>query len=219
MAIAPDGSPVPLYLALPGDDEAAVVASVAHAGATVLELGCGAGRVTRPLVALGFRVTGVDNSADMLAHVTGVTGVTTVLADLETLRLEQRFDVVVLASHFVNVVLDAERLAFLRTCAYHVRDDGAVLVERYPPGWVRTAQPSRRELFGVVLDFHDAKHEGDVLHATMTYEVDGATFDQTFTAVDVDDDRLARDAEQSGLVIDRVLDDARTWVVLRRPRA
>src|SRR4051794_5275566 len=59
MAIAPDGSPVPLYLALPGDDEAAVIASAAPAGATVLELGCGAGRVTRPLVARGFRVTGV----------------------------------------------------------------------------------------------------------------------------------------------------------------
>jgi SAM-dependent methyltransferase len=214
MAIAPDGSPVPLYLALPGDDEAAVIASVAPAGGPVLELGCGAGRVTRPLVALGFDVTGVDNSADMLAHVRGAT---TVLADLVTLRLEERFDVVVLASHFVNCA-EAERVAFLRTCAHHVRDGGIVLVERYPPGWARDAVPSRRERFGVVFDLHDVRHEGDVLRATITYEIAGVSYDQTFSAVDVDDDELARSASEAGLFIDRVLDDDRTWVLLR-PRA
>ncbi len=215
MAVAPDGSPAARYLALPGDDEAAVIASVPPARATVLELGCGAGRVTHPLVARGYRVTGVDNNAEMLARVSGAT---TVLADLTTLRLDERFDVVVLASHFVNDVDEARRVAFLRTCAHHVRDDGIVLVERYPPGWVHDAAPSRRERSGVVFDLHDVRHEGDVLHATMTYEVGGASHDQTFSAVDVDDDRLARDAGEAGLVIERVLDEARTWVVLR-PRA
>jgi hypothetical protein len=123
--------------------------------------------------------------------------------------------VVVLASHFVNVVDDHERLALLRTCAHHARDDGVVLVQRYPPGWVPDAEPSRREQHGVVLDLHDLRHDGAVLHATMTYVVDGITYDQTFAAVDVDDERLASDSAPAGLVIDRVLDEPRTWVVLR----
>jgi SAM-dependent methyltransferase len=216
MAVAPDGSPVALYLALPGDDEAERIASVAKAGATVLELGCGAGRVTRPLLAHGLRVTGVDDSAEMLAQVTGTT---TVLADITTLRLDERFDLVVLASHFVNVTDEPERLAFLRTCAHHVRGDGAVLVQRYPPGWVRDAAPSRREQSGVVIELHDVTHDdAGRMHATMTYVVDGAVYDQTFSAIDVDDDRLALDAERVELVIDRVLDDERAWVLLR-PRA
>jgi SAM-dependent methyltransferase len=216
MAVAPDGSPVALYLALPGDDEAERIASVAPRGATVLELGCGAGRVTRLLAARGLRVTGVDNSADMLAHVTGAT---TVLADITSLRLDERFDLVVLASHFVNVPGEPERLAFLRTCAHHVHADGAVLVQRYPPGWVRDAAPSRREQSGVGIELHDVTHDDTGrLHATMTYVVDGAYYDQTFSAIDVDDDRLSLDAEQVGLVIDRVLDEDRAWVLLR-PRA
>src|SRR5690348_16970574 len=110
MAVAPDGSPVALYLKLPGDREARVIASVAPTPATLLELGCGAGRVTRHLVELGYRVTAVDNSAAMLEHVTGAE---TVLADIADLDVGRRFDVVVLASHFVNVVGEAERIALL----------------------------------------------------------------------------------------------------------
>jgi SAM-dependent methyltransferase len=201
-----------LYLKLPGGREAGVIASVAAPGADVLELGCGPGRVTRELVALGFRVTGVDNSEAMLAHVTFAD---TVLADVETLQLERRFDVVVLASNFVNVPDRGMRVGLLGTCARHVRDGGLVLVERYAPGWVTEAAPSRRERFGVVFDLHDVERVGEVLHATMTYEFDGASFDQRFTAVDVDDERLAIDAATAGLVIERVIDDDAAWVVLR----
>ncbi len=43
----------------------------AGAGASILELGCGAGRVTHPLVALGHPVVAVDESPEMLAHVRG----------------------------------------------------------------------------------------------------------------------------------------------------
>jgi SAM-dependent methyltransferase len=201
-----------VYLKLPGKREAGVVASVAAPGAEVLELGCGPGRVTRALVALGFRVTGVDNSEAMLAHVTFTH---TVLADIEALQLDQQFDVVMLASNFVNAPDQGQRVALLRTCARHVRDSGLVLVERYAPGWVNEAAPSRRERLGVVFDLHDVEHNGEVLHATMTYEVDGESFDQRFTAVDVDDERLSIDAATAGLVMERLLDDDATWVVLR----
>ena len=38
-------------------------------GASILELGCGTGRILKPLAALGHLVHGVDDSPGMLAHV------------------------------------------------------------------------------------------------------------------------------------------------------
>ena len=55
------------------------------AGGSILELGCGPGRITRFLIALGHEVTAVDDSPAMLEHVTGAR---TVSADLYTLELD-----------------------------------------------------------------------------------------------------------------------------------
>ncbi len=214
MAVAPDGSPVGLYLRLSGREEAATISAVVPERSEILELGCGAGRVTHELIARGHRVTAVDNSTEMLEHVVGAR---TVLADIEALRLDERFDVVLLASHFVNVPDPGARIAQLCTCAAHVRSGGVVLIERYPPGWVATASPGRSEREGVSIELRDVSRSGDgVMHATMRYEFDGQRFDQAFSAVDVDDARLALDAGKAGLVVDRFLDDRASWVVLRR---
>ena len=45
MGVAPDGSPVAIYLALSGAREAELVASAIPENASILELGCGTGRV------------------------------------------------------------------------------------------------------------------------------------------------------------------------------
>lgn len=101
-AVAPDGSPVSLYRTLPGDAEARFISSALPAGAPILELGCGAGRVTRHLVALGHHVTGVDNSPAMLAEIEEMEGAEGVFGDLLTLDLSpRRWPVVLLASHFM----------------------------------------------------------------------------------------------------------------------
>lgn len=210
-AVAPDGSPVAVYRRLPGDREAAVVAGAVPPGSTVLELGCGAGRVTHLLVALGYRVTAVDESPAMLA---AVRGAATVLDDVACLDLGRRFDAVLLGSHFVNVADATLRRSFLATCARHVGPGGVVLVERHEPGWVATAVPERREVHGVVLDLHDVARDGDRLRAVVTYELDGRRFDQPFEVVEMDDARLASEAAAVGLRVDRCLDDRRCWVAL-----
>jgi SAM-dependent methyltransferase len=208
---APDGSPVDLYRLLPGDREAAIVSAAAGPGATVLELGCGAGRVTHPLVAFGHRVTAVDESPAMLACVTGAE---TVLADAADLDLGRRFDAVVLASHLVDTPVADLRRRLLATCARHVAPGGVVLVERHEPGWVMSAEPSVREAHGVVFDLHDVAHDGDRLRAVITYRFDGRSFDQPFEVVELGDDVLAADAAAAGLAVHRWLDDRRTWAVL-----
>ncbi|RPK71851.1 Mg-protoporphyrin IX methyl transferase [Streptomyces sp. ADI95-17] len=70
-AITPDGCAVELYRRLSVGDEPDVIAAAVPAGATILELGCGTGRVTHPLIGRGFEVTAVDESAQMLEHIRG----------------------------------------------------------------------------------------------------------------------------------------------------
>jgi SAM-dependent methyltransferase len=69
--ITPDGCSVELYALLPPMGEPEVVHAAVPAGASILELGAGAGRVTHRLVALGHPVVAVDESAEMLARVRG----------------------------------------------------------------------------------------------------------------------------------------------------
>jgi hypothetical protein len=71
VAIAPDGSPVEMYLLIPVGEEPDVVRKAVSPAADILELGCGVGRVTHALVELGYRVVAVDESPEMLAHVVG----------------------------------------------------------------------------------------------------------------------------------------------------
>lgn len=70
-AITPDGSPVEFYTLLPPGEEAEIIGGAVPAGGSILELGSGVGRVTHPLVAAGFQVVAVDESAEMLTHVRG----------------------------------------------------------------------------------------------------------------------------------------------------
>lgn len=212
MAVAPDGSPVDVYLRLPGDAEAQLIASVVPEGGEILELGSGVGRVTHELVARGYRVTAVDESPEMLAHVRGAD---TVCARIETLDLSRMFDCVLLASHFVNVPDDDERTALLRACARHLATDGLAVIEAYPPGL--TWQPGEpRQLGGVTLRLAEAELTGERVRATMEYEVEGRIWRQPFEALMLDDDALELALRAGGLALERWLDRDRGWLVARR---
>jgi SAM-dependent methyltransferase len=208
MGVAPDGSPVDVYRALSGTAETELIASALRPGASILELGCGTGRVTHELVSRGFDVTAVDESAEMLEHVRGAEKVQ---ARIEELALGRRFDCVLLASHFVNA---PEPGGFLDTCARHVDALGVVLVEAYPPELEWTVGRVTR-VGDVSLELVEAERSGDRLRATMAYELDGRRWLQEFEAVLLDDDALARTLEGSGLELDRWLDRARGWLAAR----
>jgi SAM-dependent methyltransferase len=208
MGVTPDGSPVEIYLALPGAAEAELVASALPANASILELGCGTGRVTHELVDRGFRVTAVDESAEMLEHVRGAE---TVHARIEELDLGRTFDCVLLASHFVNAP-DAD--VFLDACARHVDTNGVVLVESYPPD-LEWAVGRVTRLGDVSIELTDVELDSERVRATMAYELDGRRWPQEFEAVLLDDDELFRTLEGSGLAFDRWLDRHRGWLAAR----
>lgn len=203
-----------MYRRLPPGDEAALVAGLAPPPATVLDLGCGTGRVADVLAARGYVVTGVDNSPAMLAHVRLAEPIH---ADIATLDLGRRFDVVLLASHFVNDAERERRRAWLRACERHVAAGGAVLVQSYPPDAEWTPGPTRR-IGDVAVTLVAADVDGRRVRACVEYEVDGRSWRQDFEAELLDDAALADALADAGLEFADWLDRDRGWL-LARPRA
>jgi SAM-dependent methyltransferase len=194
---APDGSPVELYARLPELGEGQVVASVVPAGGSVLELGCGVGRITRQLVRLGYRVTAVDESAEMLARVADAE---TVQAQIEGFELGRRFDAVLLASNLVNAE-PGQRRAFFETCRRHA---DLVVVQGLPLGW----SPEDREttLGDVVSRLHVERVEGGVVNGEMEYEAEGRTWRHPFAMhVFADEAALGAALAEAGLRFERWL--------------
>jgi SAM-dependent methyltransferase len=211
--ITDDGSPVEVYLALPAEPDLGRILSVVPAGASVLDLGSGPGRITNPLVAAGHRVVAVDDSAEMLSHVVGAERV---LADIWQLDLGRRFDVVLALSHLINSASRSRRLDLLRVCRRHVVDDGLIVVQRHEPDWVPTEGSSAIGDVGVRP--HDIERCDDgAFRAAVTYTVGERSWTQRFTDRVVDDAELATLATANGLVVRRFLDERGSWVVLGAP--
>lgn len=210
--VSADDSPLAIYLAVPAGAAPTIVHDAIPPHSRILELGSGPGRLTRVLTAYGHRVTAVDDSWDMLEHVTGARRVR---RDLFELDLGERFDVVLAASHLINLPDGRERHTLLDVCRRHVEDTGAVLLERYPPGWAEHAQSGTSALGPVELTLELGSLVDGVRSAVATYRLGDQVWRQAFSMVDVDDERLAREAAAHGLRIDRVIDAARTWIVLR----
>jgi SAM-dependent methyltransferase len=206
MDAAPDGSPVGLYARVPELGEGEVVASLVPAGGSVLELGCGTGRITRQLVRLGYRVTAVDESREMLEHVRDAE---TVEGRIEGLDLGRRFDAALLASNLVTAEPE-QRRAFLETCRRH---SDVVIVEGLPLGW-SPEDGGERALGDVVSRLRVDRVEDSVVHGEMEYEAGGETWRQSFAMrVFADDAELDAALAEAGLHLERRL-DARWFVAV-----
>lgn len=198
VSTAPDGSPVEVYSRLPELGEGEVVASVLQTGASVLELGCGTGRITRQLVRLDFHVTAVDESAEMLAHVRDAE---TVTASIEGLELGRRFDAVLLASNLVNAEPERRR-AVLETCRRHA---DLALVEGLPLGW--SPEDGETLLGDVVSRLRVERVEDGVVHGAVEYETEGERWRHSFAMrVFADDAELGSALPEAGLRLERRLD-------------
>jgi len=206
---APDGSPVELYARLAAGAEPAIIHGAVPPGAALLELGCGAGRVTHPLLELGHPIVAVDNSPEMLEHVCGAE---TVLADICTLDLGRKFAGVVLASNLVNCVAPQTRDEMLACCRRHVADDGVVLIQRLPPDRPLTIEEGAWTRGEARFSLTSLVRRGRVFSATMMYELDGKRWTHSFDAEILDDATLDASLERAGLKRDGCLDERRAWV-------
>jgi SAM-dependent methyltransferase len=209
-AITPDGCAVELYSRLPVGAEPDVVASAVPAGARILELGSGVGRITRPLLERGFAVTAVDESAEMLEHVRGAR---TICGPIEHLDLGETFDAVMLASFLVHTGDVEVRRGLLRACARHVAEDGCVLIQREGEDYHTNVPRERVDPSGFTVRIVSAEPVGDGVNSVhVEYEFPDAVWTQTFRARPLTAEQFEEALAEAGLRVDRYLTEDGTWV-------
>jgi SAM-dependent methyltransferase len=114
----------------------------AGANPRILELACGNGRVTLPLLEAGFRVTGMDISEKMLEIARRKVAEKPALAerahflkgDMRNFRLEEQFDFIFIPlSSFQHLLEQSEQLACLQSIRQHLAPAGLFIVDIYNP--------------------------------------------------------------------------------------
>jgi 2-polyprenyl-3-methyl-5-hydroxy-6-metoxy-1,4-benzoquinol methylase len=208
-----DGCSVEFWKLLSAGAEPSLIASIVPPRGSILELGAGVGRVTHPLLELGYRVTAVDNSSEMLAEIRGAT---TVLSDIEDLMLGTSFDAVVLGSFLIHAPAPGARAALLEVCRRHVKPSGVVLVQHYRNGWPASAVPGfLGEKDGIKAFVDDVAHEGRLVRMTLRHEAASGTWTQSFTAESLNQSELHDALAHAGLSFERHLDQDPSWLLAR----
>jgi SAM-dependent methyltransferase len=209
-AITPDGCAVELYSRLSIGQEPDIIAAAVPAGARILELGSGVGRVTHPLLERGFTVTAVDESAEMLERVQGAR---TICGPIENLDLGETFDVVMLASFLVHAG-DAEvRRGLLRTCVRHVAAGGCVLIQREGEDYHTNLPRERIDPSGFTVRMVSAEPVGDGVDSVHAeYVFPDAVWTQTFLSRPLTKDQFEEALVEAGLKVDSYLTPDRIWV-------
>ena len=207
------GSQAELYLLLTDFGESQIVHAAAVDRGSILELGCGTGRMTRALLELGHAVTAVDQDAEMLGHVP--EGAEAVLSDIESLNLGHQYSVVLLASNLINDPEVAVRSRLLATCRRHVSPDGVVILQRYQPdllGWEPSDWVNRGPVAVRISHF---QRRGDRFSATIEYRHEDREWTHRFSAAILDDESVEAELAHADLRFDRALDPERTWLLAR----
>jgi SAM-dependent methyltransferase len=111
-------------------------------GGPVLEIGCGTGRVSLPVVAAGVNMVGVDFSTAMLAKARERAAATSDLdgsfeflqGDMRTLSLDRQFPLVIIPARTLYLALTPEeQLESLRRAAAHMAPGGALAFNLFVP--------------------------------------------------------------------------------------
>ncbi len=209
-AITPDGCAVELYSRLPIGQEPDIIAAAVPAGAHILELGSGVGRMTHPLLDRGFTVTAVDESAEMLERVQGAR---TICSPIEQLDLGETFDVVMLASFLVHAGDVEVRRGLLRTCVRHLAPGGSVLIQREGENYHTSLPRERVDPSGFTVRMVSAEPVGDGVNSVRAeYVFPDAVWTQTFLARPLTQDQFEEALAEAGLRVDSYLTPDGIWV-------
>ncbi len=207
-----DGCSVELYAALQDSSDLAPVLARLRPGERVLELGCGAGRHSRALLAAGAELTAVDDSPAMLAHLPA--GLRAVCAGIESLQLGERHDLVLLASGLIHHPSLAQ--AFLASARRHLREGGRLLLQRHPERFLREVEPGDREPSPglAALRVLRASRQGELLRLRLAYRhADGRRWEHAALLRNFDEATLAGWAAEAGFEPPEPLDER--WIQLR----
>ena len=191
---------------------------------SILDLGCGTGAFAAR-VAPGRHVVGADPAGAMLdiaRHRPGGEAVERLEADALVLRLEERFDLVLLTGHAFQAFLsDGDQRAVPETIDRHLADGGCFIFDSRNPAveaWREwTPELSRRAFehpeLGQIEAWNDAVLDETSGVVTLGHTIEKRTADsgQHFSAEShirfTPKHKLAALISQTGLVVDRWLGD------------
>jgi SAM-dependent methyltransferase len=211
----------------------------------VLELACGTGRIAVPLAVAGHDVTGVDIEVAMLARAarswrqhrararpgsrtrTARAGgdLTLVKADLTTLSLRRRFDLVILGFNSLLLLDRTAQVKAVRAMARHLSANGRVVIDVWLPAaadlaayngrwrtdWTRVDEENGRLVTKRSRATHDPVADTAMVETTFTAKSSSGQAEATITRVDniqfVDGDQLQVLLDDAGLQPQMVASD------------
>jgi hypothetical protein len=147
----------------------------------------------------------------MLAHLDGPQRV---VADVWSLDLDERFDVVLALSHLLNDRSRERRMELLRVCRRHVPTGGIVVIQRHLPSSASVPPQQTGFLGPVGVRLHDVVELTDGFSAAVTYALGDRTWTQVFDGAIVDDEELAGLAAAAGFRRWHAPDEDGWWVTL-----
>lgn len=111
------------------EGEARLVDAMAERGSTILDAGCGTGRLSGALHRRGHRVVGVDADEKLVAAARADhPGPTYAVADLSTLAMEERFDLVVCAGNVMVFLAPGTEGTVIERLRDHTRPGGRLVI-------------------------------------------------------------------------------------------
>jgi SAM-dependent methyltransferase len=211
-----DGCSVEYYRRLPYLGELAPIEPLLPPRGTVLELGCGTGRLCTHLLERGLSVTGVDASREMLAALP--PNVRPVQATIESLALNESFDAVLLASHLINHPNAATRAAFAAVAHRHLAAEGALFIQRFDDIWLRKARVGEYGRAGDALVSVESVHQAQAeerVSMTLRYDLGGQSWQHAFTVAPLSTEDVEAIVAPHGLRVTSWLGEKKTWAAVR----
>lgn len=146
-----------------------VLCGVARGG-DALELGIGTGRVALPLSARGVKVHGIDSSpamVDKMRKKPGGENIPVTLGDFADVPVQGLFDLIyVVFNTFFSVLTQKAQVKCFQSCAQHLKEEGAFVLENFVPDLTRFDRGQRTDTISVIVDhvridaaIHDAVNQ------------------------------------------------------------
>jgi SAM-dependent methyltransferase len=186
---------VPLYAAR--QDVGFYLEEAKAARGTVLEVGCGTGRILLPIARAGIPITGIDGSKQMLERCRAkLQGERVTLAqhDMRDFDLRETFDLIIAPFRVVqHLTTIDDQLRFLATVARHLAPEGRLIFDVFNPrfdmlvgadGVEREDTPEQRlpdgRTFRRTYRVVRVRWIDQVSEAELIYYVDGKPYVQAF---------------------------------------
>jgi ubiquinone/menaquinone biosynthesis C-methylase UbiE len=136
-------------------------------GASILELGCGTGRVTLQLAREGLPVMGLDVSASMLAMARqkgqGLPNVRWAEGDMRAFELGERFELILIPGHSYQFMLTpTDQVACLTCIRRHLALGGRLVVhlDHQQVDWLGGLMQAQGTAFRLVGDYRQNSSDG-----------------------------------------------------------